>query len=991
MTNIADIKAKLRLSDIISREVELKPSGRDCYRAYCPIHGSDKQRSLSIDDAQGLWKCFACGAAGDVINWVEIRKGVTRGEAIALCAEEAGVEVNESPASQHRREVQALVAEAADYYHSRLPDRVREVVLERWGITSETIDAQKIGWCDATWKPKANDETRLATGLFKEKNGKLYEPLKGRLTLCWTSHGKPCYIVGRTLADDVEPKYLNQTATKACPKPLWGRDSLVGADAIIIVEGIFDALAVLQAAQELKRMWSVLALAGSKLRPEDADTIAKSNPPEIYLVLDVDGAGVTGTIESARLLIERGVQDIFVVQLQPDPAEYLLTHSSADFAKEVSKVSDDGAFRNDIWQFWATELSQLTEARRNQALSAELLPTIAKLDKLHKEQALATIQDEVGSSLAVLKQQAGETIVTDDQWGALRDWFRHAFFVIGHEQDDKGTSLMCWNRTTRKPIALRLDRPQGIKATLAPFVGNIGNILALKLPGVTKASERFSLFMGVLYDMARETQTLDDFVRLRNGLHATTEGVFLLSRRRVLRYTDKWQPVEEPAIGEYLLETSPKVADWLEFSIEELSAPLTIEPLEAYNLLEDALIYGWTWPHPEDVQIIALSCFALTWGTVFASKPWLHIIGPAESGKSALGMGFMAGKGELYAPMGGPFVPTAGAEEDASVAGVVGKYAYAGQAIIVDEADPMSRPIAELLDIMRNSGTSGAGQLRGTPEGGFREKYLYLPAVFIGTEPWVRDPDITRWLDIPLYNDKERDSRPPEMELYRFWRDKGIEPRELRRTILLSFLHNWEELRAAYAELRERPPNDEDYMTARMKNNLLPQLACAQVLGLDVAEIEGTLSATRREYKRGVTADRIELRLRDILISGSFITGGGRTTISQIAGSAESDVMASPTATAPLGVALVFDQHHHIKKLYVNWAAAQQQGPLYGTPFRHEQYTSPRYLNSIAQNIPGFIQASQPKTVGGVNARWTSFDYEEMTADMEKPQEKLEV
>lgn len=732
-------------------------------------------------------------------------------------------------------------------------------------------------------------------------------------------------------------------------------------------------------------MWSVLALAGSKLRPDDVDCIAKSNPPEIYLTLDVDEAGVTGVTENAKLLVERGVQDIFVVQLPPDPAEYLLTHNAHCLEEEIVKASSDGPFRNDIWQFWATELSHLTEARRKQALTDELLPTVGKLDKLHKEQALATIQEVLGGSATALKQQAAEVIVTDDQWGELRDWFRTAFFVIGHEQDDQGTSLMCWNRTTRKPVRLRLDRSQGIKATLAPFIGNVGSILALKLPGVEKASERFGLFMGVLYDMARETNTLDDFVRLRNGLHATSEGVFLLSRRRVLQHTDKWQLVEEPAIGEYLLESSPQGADWLEFTPEELSAPLTIEPLEAYNLLVEALIHAWTWPHLEDVQIVALSCFALTWGTVFPSKPWLHIIGPSESGKSALGMGFMAGAGKdrIYAPMGGPFVPTAGAEEDASVAGVVGKYAYTGQALIVDEADPMSRPIQELLDIMRNSGTSGAGQLRGTPDGGFREKYLYLPAVFIGTEPWVRDPDITRWLDIPLFNDKERDEKTPEMELYHFWQEKGIAPRELRRTILLSFLHNWEDLRAAYDELRTRPPDEEDYMTARMKSNLLPQLACAEMLGLDVAEIESTLSATRREYKRGVTADRIELRLRDILISSSFRVGGMVTTVSQIAGGEEA--APAPRATAPLGIGVIGNI------LYVNWTSAQQQGPLYGTTFRHEHYSSPRYLNNIARNIPGFIIPSVPRTVGGVNARWTSFNYDEMTADMEKQQETLEV
>lgn len=57
-----------------------RPSGR-FLRFYCPIHGSDNQRSLSLNPETGYFHCFVCGAWSyvegksssflrKVINWI---------------------------------------------------------------------------------------------------------------------------------------------------------------------------------------------------------------------------------------------------------------------------------------------------------------------------------------------------------------------------------------------------------------------------------------------------------------------------------------------------------------------------------------------------------------------------------------------------------------------------------------------------------------------------------------------------------------------------------------------------------------------------------------------------------------------------------------------------------------------------------------------------------------------------------------------------------
>src|SRR6516225_9432620 len=40
----------------------------------CPFH-KDTNPSLGIDPVANLWKCFGCGRAGDVIEWVKHAEG----------------------------------------------------------------------------------------------------------------------------------------------------------------------------------------------------------------------------------------------------------------------------------------------------------------------------------------------------------------------------------------------------------------------------------------------------------------------------------------------------------------------------------------------------------------------------------------------------------------------------------------------------------------------------------------------------------------------------------------------------------------------------------------------------------------------------------------------------------------------------------------------------------------------------------------------------
>ena len=77
---IQDIKSNLTLSQILSH-YGLKPKNN---MLNCPFH-EDKTASLQVNLEKHFYKCHACGAKGDQIQWVQDYEKITKHEAIIKC------------------------------------------------------------------------------------------------------------------------------------------------------------------------------------------------------------------------------------------------------------------------------------------------------------------------------------------------------------------------------------------------------------------------------------------------------------------------------------------------------------------------------------------------------------------------------------------------------------------------------------------------------------------------------------------------------------------------------------------------------------------------------------------------------------------------------------------------------------------------------------------------------------------------------------------
>ena len=112
------LKSANDLSDVAAeRGIELRRRGKGLV-GHCPFHSPDNTPSFNVTPGKGLFKCFGCGAAGDVIGFVGRLDQVGFPEAVRTLARRAGLDLGElmdgnggnghSPGAAHES------AEAAD-------------------------------------------------------------------------------------------------------------------------------------------------------------------------------------------------------------------------------------------------------------------------------------------------------------------------------------------------------------------------------------------------------------------------------------------------------------------------------------------------------------------------------------------------------------------------------------------------------------------------------------------------------------------------------------------------------------------------------------------------------------------------------------------------------------------------------------------------------------------------------------------------------------
>ena len=344
---IEKVRGAVDIVDIIGEDVQLKGSGR-IVTGLSPFR-TEREPSFCVYPDTQSWCDFSGGSrhGGDVFSYIQERDGVGFKEALSSLAERKGIKgphqdekafLREVSQLAERRDVETLLTQAAVYYHSVLPSKIREQLYRNhYGFTDETIDELTLGYANGHLFThfiedlNVSRERALKTGLFVViKGGKIEDFFNDRLVFPYWKAGQVAYFIARSTqytGDEAweKAKYKklithtdrhSYVSTTLRNDTFFGEDAIRGADQLLITEGITDAISARQAG--IPCISPVTTRFRKRDTPKLLQLTKRANRVIICNDAEENGAGAAGALETASALHEAGKDVRIAVLPRPE-------------------------------------------------------------------------------------------------------------------------------------------------------------------------------------------------------------------------------------------------------------------------------------------------------------------------------------------------------------------------------------------------------------------------------------------------------------------------------------------------------------------------------------------------------------------------------------------------------------------------------------------------------------------------------------------------
>ena len=351
--------------DVISEYVSLRKAGTS-YKGLCPFH-DDRTPSFSVSPAKGVYKCFSCGEAGNVVNFIMKHDQMTYPEALKVLAKKYGIEVKERELTteekqlENERESMFLVNEwAAKYFQNILHNHVdgKAIGLQYFrnrGFRDDIIEKFQLGFClpgkqefaNAALKAGYKAEFLVKTGLcFERENGELADRFNGRVIFPWLNvSGKVIAFGGRLLdsrTKGISQKYVNSPGSEIYQKDhaLYGiyqaKKAIAKFDLVYMVEGYTDVVSMHQCGIE-----NVVANSGTALSVYQIKQLRRFTS-NIVLLYDGDEAGQHAALRGTDMLLSEGMNvKVLLLPDGKDPDELARNLTAEAFRKYIEENQTD--------------------------------------------------------------------------------------------------------------------------------------------------------------------------------------------------------------------------------------------------------------------------------------------------------------------------------------------------------------------------------------------------------------------------------------------------------------------------------------------------------------------------------------------------------------------------------------------------------------------------------------------------------------------------
>ena len=344
---INKIREGVDIVEFIGKYITLTKRGKN-YFGLCPFH-ADTNPSLSVSREKQIYKCFVCGEAGNVFNFLMKYENISFIEAVSEVGSEIGIEVkkNTKVKIDKNQELYDIYELANKFYQNNLfssEGSIAREYLEKRKLDIETIKEFEIGLSldkrdklTSLLLKKGYDidtlnDLGLASGEIDTYINRVIFPLHDTI-------GRVNGFSGRIYHGEKTNKYLNTKETKIFKKGenifnyKRAKEEVRKNNFIIVMEGF---MAVIRA--YTIGVKNCVALMGTALTIEQINLIKKLSST-VYLCFDGDKAGINATINNGKMFLDNN----FIVKVIPldeglDPDDYIIKYGSDKFYSLISNA-----------------------------------------------------------------------------------------------------------------------------------------------------------------------------------------------------------------------------------------------------------------------------------------------------------------------------------------------------------------------------------------------------------------------------------------------------------------------------------------------------------------------------------------------------------------------------------------------------------------------------------------------------------------------------
>lgn len=372
---IRQIKDTVDIVSLVGQYLQVHRVGNR-FKALCPFH-DDRNPSLDINPQRQSFKCWACGAGGDCIEFVRLYERVDFPEAIRILADRLGIRLPERKAAGKSAAAAADGTSKSDlyralewvsgFYRSALDHEpeAQKYLAER-GLSPSVVDRFALGYSPAdsgriktaALRAGFSAEVLVESGVLAETEGRTYDRFHDRLMFpIHDSLGRTVGFGGRVLPERDRAlaeqgrrvgKYVNspETAIFHKRKLLYAAD-LARSEArtareVVVMEGYTDVMAAHQAG-----IANVVGTLGTALGDEHLPAL-RQMADRVVIVFDGDEAGQKAAERCLEIFLGHPV-DLALVSLPggADPCDFLLEHGADAFRAELAGAKDPLSFAID--------------------------------------------------------------------------------------------------------------------------------------------------------------------------------------------------------------------------------------------------------------------------------------------------------------------------------------------------------------------------------------------------------------------------------------------------------------------------------------------------------------------------------------------------------------------------------------------------------------------------------------------------------------------